>query len=168
MNTVIREYRESDFDACRSLWAELTQRHRDIYEDPAIGGDDPGHGLEGYMANAELRVTWVAEIDGKVVGMSGLIMHGEEAGIEPVVVSSQYRLQGIGAALVQRVIQEAKNKGVRFLSVRPVARNKEAISFFVRLGFNLLGHVDLFQDLSGEPERKWLSGIAFHGHTLRY
>lgn len=168
MSAIIREYRESDFDACRSLWAELTQRHRDIYEDPAIGGDDPGHGLEAYLANAERRGTWVAEVDGRVVGMSGLIAHGEEGEIEPVVVSACYRSQGIGSALVQRAVQEARSKAVRFLSVRPVARNKEAISFFTKLGFNLLGHVDLFQDLSTESKRKWLPGITLHGHDLRY
>jgi GNAT superfamily N-acetyltransferase len=168
MTTDIREYRQSDFDACRCLWVELTQRHRDIYEDPMIGGDDPGHGFEGYLANPERRGTWVAEIDGEVVGMSGLIVHGEEAEIEPVVVSARYRSRGIGAALVQHAVREAKNEGVRFLSVRPVARNKEAISFFVRLGFNLLGQVDLFQDLSAEAERKWLPGITLHGHKLQY
>ncbi|MBI4300887.1 MAG: hypothetical protein HY677_07095, partial [Chloroflexi bacterium] len=41
METTIREYRTADFEACRSLWGELTRHHREIYEDPTIGGDDP-------------------------------------------------------------------------------------------------------------------------------
>ncbi len=28
---VIRGYRSSDLDGCRALWAEMNQRHRDIY-----------------------------------------------------------------------------------------------------------------------------------------
>ena len=35
----LRDYQASDFGVCRSIWAELTQHHRDIYEDPTIGGD---------------------------------------------------------------------------------------------------------------------------------
>ncbi len=34
----IRLYEPADLADCRSLWAELTQRHRDIYADPTIGG----------------------------------------------------------------------------------------------------------------------------------
>ena len=100
--------------------------------------------------------------------MSGLIVHGEAGKIEPVVLSAECRLQGVGSALVQYVVQEAKKSGVRFLSVQPVARNKDAISFFVGLGFDLLGHLDLFQDLARSPNRAWLSGISIHGHELRY
>ena len=38
----VRGYAPADYAACRMLWAELTEHHRRIYEDPAIGGDDPG------------------------------------------------------------------------------------------------------------------------------
>ena len=30
----IRRYEQGDYDACRGLWAELTERHRGIYGDP--------------------------------------------------------------------------------------------------------------------------------------
>ena len=45
---VVRDYADSDYGACRSLWAELTEYHRSIYEDPSIGGDDPGAGFDDY------------------------------------------------------------------------------------------------------------------------
>ena len=41
---VVRDYADGDYDAGRSLWAELTEYHRSIYGDPSIGGDDPGAG----------------------------------------------------------------------------------------------------------------------------
>ena len=41
-NVGIREYASADYSACRMLWVELTEHHRRIYEDPSIGGDDPG------------------------------------------------------------------------------------------------------------------------------
>lgn len=168
MDTEIREFRKNDFDVCRALWAELTQRHRGIYEDPAIGGDDPGAGFEEYLANPARRCTWVAELNDEVVGMSGLIVHGDEAEVEPVVVSASHRSQGIGTALVRHAVKEAGEAGIRFLSVRPVARNVEAFRFFVNCGFDIVGHIDLFQDLKPTSGREWKRGIGMHDEQLRY
>ena len=95
-------------------------------------------------------------------------MEGEEADVEPVVVSSKYRNRGIGKALIDHVVREAKKYNVRFLSVKPVARNVEAISFFVDAGFHIIGHIDLFQDLSLNPKREWKTGITIHGNKLKY
>ncbi len=73
----IREYQDADYPACRALWAELTERHRRIYGDPTIGGEDAGAGMEDYLANPARQATWVAEVAGAVVGMAGLL--GQEA-----------------------------------------------------------------------------------------
>ena len=164
----IREYRDSDRPACRSLWAELTERHRLISGDPSIGGADPGSGFDEYLANPARQATWVAEADGDVVGMCGLMGCGEEAEVEPVVVSAAHRSRGVGRALVRRAVQHARSAGARFLSVRPVARNVEALSFFVDCGFDIVGHVDLFQDLSPSQGREWKPGVTIHGRQLRY
>jgi GNAT superfamily N-acetyltransferase len=164
----IRKYQSSDINSCRDLWTELTQRHRDIYADPTIGGDDPGKGFDLYISNEALLGPWVAEVDGHIVGLTGLLVEGEEADVEPVVVLSKYRNHGIGKTLVEHVIQEAKNNNVLFLSVKPVARNAEAISFFIDTGFHIIGHIDLFQDLSSSPKREWKTGITIHGNELKY
>jgi hypothetical protein len=52
---IIRDYVESDYGACRSLWAELTEYHRVIYGDPSIGGDDPGAGFDDIPARRGCR-----------------------------------------------------------------------------------------------------------------
>ena len=168
MKIAIREYQSSDIDSCRELWAELTQRHRDIYADQTIGGDDPGSGFDFYINHEKLRGPWIAEVDAHIVGFTGLLVEGEEADVEPVVVLSKHRNRGIGRMLVEHAIQKAKNYKVRFLSVKPVARNAEAISFFVDAGFHILGHIDLFQDLSVESKREWKTGITIHGNKLKY
>lgn len=168
MDVVVRAYRPRDLKACRALWAELTQRHRDIYGDPTIGGDDPGRGFDRHLGHPDFAGVWVAEVEGQVIGVVGLLVTGEEAEVEPVVVSAEYRSQGIGRLLCQRVVEAARTCGVRFLSVRPVARNVEAISFFIEQGFALLGRIELFQELASPVAREWKDGITVHGHALRY
>jgi len=138
MKPVIRDYQPRDYDVCRALWQELTERHREIYGDPSIGGDDLGQGFEAYLANSKRRASWVVEIQGQIVALAGLIVDDKEGEIEPVVVSSHYRSRGIGTMLVRHVVEQARYMRIGYVKVRPVARNKEAISFFVRLGFDLL------------------------------
>lgn len=168
MNITIRDYEIKDYDVCRSLWIELTQHHRDIYEDPSIGGDDPGHGFDEYLERPRLQGTWVAELGGQVVALGGLLCHSEEGEVEPVVVSQPYRDKGIGTRLVEHVVEQARVKGVRFLYIRPVARNERAISLYIRLGFSTVGAVDLLQDLSSSYDRKWKPGIKIFDNELRY
>ena len=165
---IIREYQDNDFESCRKLWEELTQRHRDIYFDPSIGGDDPGSAFERYLRRTDLAGIWVVERDTLVIGMSGLLLDEDEVEIEPIIIRSEFRSQGIGAQLLQRLIIEAKQQGADFLSIRPVARNIEAINCFHRAGFSLLGHIDMFMDLSDEKEPGWVDGVTIHGNTFRY
>ena len=168
MNLEIRDYRESDYEACRGLWVQLTEQHRKIYDDPTIGGNNPGRHFDEYLASAARQKTWVAEAESVTVGMAGLMINGEEGEVEPVVVAEGFRSRGVGSALIGHAISAAKGMGVRFLSVRPLARNVEALRFFIEKGFNLVGYVDLFQDLQPGHGRRWKPGISIHGNELRY
>ncbi len=98
MNT-IREYQQQDFESCRKLWEELTQRHQDIHFDPSIGGDDPGSAFERYLKRTDLAGVWVVEQDSFIIGMAGLLIDEEDAQIEPIVIHSDFRSQGIGTLL---------------------------------------------------------------------
>lgn len=168
MNVAIREYQDRDLEGCKHLWRELTQRHRDIYLDQSIGGDDPGIYFEQYLQKTELARLCVAERDLIVVGMAGLLIDKDGAEIEPIIIHSDFRSQGVGTLLIERLKTEAKERGVDYLSIRPVARNVEAIQCFHRAGFSLLGHIDMFIDLTEESDEGWKDGITIHGHAFRY
>jgi GNAT superfamily N-acetyltransferase len=171
MKIAVRDYSTSDYEACRSLWGELAQHHADIYEDPSIAGDDPGRGFDEYLARTDRCCAWIAESGGEVLGFAGLLdTVGDEgvAEIEPVVISTASRGAGIGTKLVQHAISEARTRGFRFLTIRPVLRNEEAFALYVRLGFDHVGSVELFQELSPESHRKWKSGIIIHDKKLSY
>jgi len=147
----IRRFEEGDASACRGLWAELSRWHRALYDDPSIGGDDPGSGFDAYQEQVRM---WVAERKGSVVGFIGLVIRGRQAEIEPVVVSFDARGQGIGRELVETAVEAARAEGVRQVKASPVARNALALRFFHRLGFDTLGHVDVLLDLE-RPKSYW-------------
>jgi ribosomal protein S18 acetylase RimI-like enzyme len=164
-DVMIRRYLPSDLESCRSLWVELTDWHRRIYEESTIGGPDPGEHFDKHLAKVGENNLWVALSDGNVVGLTGLMGEGDEAEVEPAIVSEAYRRRGIGKRLMETVITEAKNRGVKVLSVRPVARNVEAIRFFTDQGFVNVGHIELFIDLTN---REWREGLKLFGLEFKY
>jgi GNAT superfamily N-acetyltransferase len=164
----IRPYRPSDREACRGLWTELAGRHREIYGDPSIGGDDPGLYFDEHLARVGPERLWVAERGGEVVGLVGLMVDGREAEVEPIVVASAHRSEGVGQALVERMVEEGKALGIRYLCVKPVARNREAIAFYYECGFRTLGEIEMFMDLGTPRPGTWKPGPELFGHSFQY
>jgi len=167
-SVTIRPYTSSDLEPCRALWADLTQHHRDIYDDPSIGGEAPGLYFDRHLARVGADHIWVAECEGRLLGLVGLIVDNGEAEVEPIVVAPGYRGCGIGRSLLERMIAEAEKLEVRFLNVRPVARNAEAIAFFCTAGFRLLGRVELCMELHPSPHGAWKSGLELFNRSFEY
>ncbi len=167
-DTKIRAYRSTDIDECRSLWVTLTQRHRELYADPTIGGSDPGLFFDAYLARVGPMRIWVAEQSGKVIGFVGLIVAGDDAEVEPLVVRSGCRGKGVGLALLRRVTEQARRLNVRYLGIRPVARNREAIALFHRAGFRKLGQIEMFTALSESARRGFNRRVELFGQRFGY
>ena len=165
MTPTIRKYQPQDLPTCRTLWTELTQHHRDIYQSPTIGGPDPGKHFDQHLAKVGPDNLWVATHQGTVIALTGLMGTGPEAEVEPAIVSQPHRRKGIGKALMETVITEARNRSIKYLSVRPVARNKEALKFFTQQGFTNVGHIELFIDLTN---RQWIQGLKIFDLELKY
>jgi len=60
---------------------------------------------------------------------------------------------------------EASKLSIRYLNVRPVARNIDALHFFHHYGFDTIGHIQLFIDLK---KRLWKTGIELHHRQFNY
>jgi GNAT superfamily N-acetyltransferase len=165
MSLMIRHYREDDREHCRSLWRDLTEWHREIYQDPTIGGEHPEDYFDRHLSKVGPDRLWVALCGSKVVGLVGLIVEGNEAEIEPLIVSKPYRGKGIGKQLIETVISEARKMRVRSLCIKPVARNVRTIKFLCRQGFKNLGHIELFIDFS---DYAWKPGFEFLGCKFNF
>jgi GNAT superfamily N-acetyltransferase len=166
MSVTIRPFGIADNGACRELWRQLTQHHRDIYRSEPIGGDDSGLAFDQYRDDPNRVASWVAERDGEVVGFAGLLVKPDGAELEPVVVARSARRQGVARQLVAVVLAAAVELGHERVSVRPVGRNADAIACFAALGFTTLGHVELMCDLPPRAPGTWDAGQSLHGTPL--
>jgi GNAT superfamily N-acetyltransferase len=173
MSVSIRPYRPTDHSACRALWAEHVETQRDLYDDPGLGGSDPGAGFEAYLTRLDLSGMWVAEHpeDG-VVGLIGLILSGRAGHVDPVVVTQRHRGRGIGKALLGHVADQARRRSLRQLSVTPGSRNIVAIRALHAAGFTTLAAVRLTLDVTGgggdedETKRSESDVLDVHGLTF--
>ncbi|MHA1218808.1 MAG: GNAT family N-acetyltransferase [Candidatus Heimdallarchaeaceae archaeon] len=164
----IRNYKESDNALCQKMWIELTEYHQEIYDDPSIGGENLAQGFNDHLEQYGGESFWVAEEDEKIIGLIGLIVRGKAAEVEPIIIKSSHRKKGIGKKLLQFIINHASEKEIKYLSIRPVARNKNALKLFYEMGFNIIGHIELFMNLKEKESKKWKTGIEIHDIPFEY
>ena len=81
----------------------------------------------------------VAECEGEIVGYGVVAMGAGEAHILNICVARAWRGQGIGRALLGRMVDDARAGGneVTFLEVRP--SNLKAIALYESMGFQRIG-----------------------------
>jgi GNAT superfamily N-acetyltransferase len=153
VGVTIRAYRPSDHSAGRRLWGELTEHRARLYGDPSLAGDDPGAGFEEYLTQLNLSGMWVADHEEEgVCGFIGLRLDGREGEVEPVVVTAALRGRGIGRALLARVVDEARRRGLARLTVSPSVRDVSALHTLHAAGFGTVSTVTLVYAVRGGTE----------------
>lgn len=74
---------------------------------------------------------WVAEHQGRVVGVAGMERYGDSGLLRSVAVTQEWRGTGVGRTLVDRVLEEGRTAGVREVYLLTTT----AEHYFPRLGF---------------------------------
>jgi ribosomal protein S18 acetylase RimI-like enzyme len=161
----IRRYQPDDLEQCRSLWSDLTDWHRQLYADASIGGSDSGSAFDAHLAEVGPERILVAEVDGRVVGLAGMVVRGRKVELEPQSVRAGCRGAGVGRELAEAVVAAARAEGADQIVVRPTGRNAEAIRVFHTLGFDVVSRVELVYDLGGRE--RWREGEDFAGRRFR-
>ncbi|WP_189858747.1 GNAT family N-acetyltransferase [Streptomyces noursei] len=141
-HTVIRRYREADQDAVCDLWSRASRQAH-----PFIEGEGEGERArvlrEVYLVQAE---NWVAERDGSVIGLLGLLGGGEDGGVEigGLFVAPEAQGVGVGRELVEHA---AARYGALTLEV--FEENVRGRRFYTGLGFTERGR--RIDDRTGHP-----------------
>lgn len=134
----IRRAVEADFDAIWVILREVIERGDTFAYDPATTKD------EGRTIWIETPVaTYVAEVDGVVAGsyvlrrnQPGRGSHVANAGY---MVGSVHRGRGIGRAMCEHSLREARSMGFRTMQFNlVVSTNETAVRLWERCGFRVL------------------------------
>ena len=92
-----------------------------------------------HSGSSTLLVARSPDSGGPIVGVACLgvyrVLTGLRAVIEDVVVDESVRGKGIGEALVQRLLDLARGKGVRGVSLTSNTNRRAANRLYVRVGF---------------------------------
>ncbi|MFS8112805.1 GNAT family N-acetyltransferase [Rhizobium jaguaris] len=137
---LIREAREGDLAALIALFAaDALGGHGDTTDAAAYG--DYLRAFRTIRSSPD-QTLYVAERGGEVVGTFQTMITTSLTGrgsssmiIEAVQTRSDLRGQGIGAAMINFCIAEAKGRGVRLVQLTSNALRKDAHRFYERLGF---------------------------------
>ena len=84
---------------------------------------------------------FAAEIDGEQVGWIELGYHewNNRMRVWEFLVKEEFRRRGIGTLLMKHVVKVAKEKGARMLVLETQTCNAQAIDFYLKFGFKLIG-----------------------------
>lgn len=121
------------------------------------GQDYIDHGLrtwwseEAVLRGIETTRTFVAELDGRAIGMGNIDLRAERPVIWKLYVLPGHQGTGAGHALITRLLAEAPTSEVL---LEYTAGNERAAAFYVRHGF-----VELRRDppdAEGWPDQVWM------------
>lgn len=108
------------------------------------------------LVDASTLPGWLAERDGEVVG---LLTHLVRDGVAELVTINAFAGGGVGAALLDALVEECRATGVHRIHVTTTNDNTRALRFYQRAGFRLTA---LRVDAVAEA-RKIKPGIPSHG-----
>jgi len=106
---------------------------------------------------SEIRLenSFVAEEEGRVIGMASYIVHGpEKAETASLAVRPECRGRGIGARLQRARLEEMRQRGIR--TVRTETDRPETIRWYVeKFGYRKVGTKPKKHDFSLEDRDQW-------------
>lgn len=143
VNLVIRNIRPEDAQQIGKIQSSITKSGPQIdfeyiIEKRLKGSDD---------------VSFVAEIDGKVVGyMISYLVYGgfgleKTAWIATLGVDPKYMGQGIGRRLAKEILEAYRKKGIHYIFTSVRWDSADLLSFFKTLGFDRSDFVNLRKKL---------------------
>jgi ribosomal protein S18 acetylase RimI-like enzyme len=109
---------------------ELWQRSEGV----GLSASDERDRIEGYMARNP-GLSQVAESDGKIVGAVLCGHDGRRGFIYHLAVDSEWRGQGLGRQLAERVLTLLKEQGIQKAYVMVFRQNGAARGFWERTGW---------------------------------
>ncbi len=133
MKKVTMLFRESEADA------EELERYLREYDEEFIPVLASRVQISEYAKkiSQNASVCWI-EWENRKIGMCAIYMnHGSRAFITSINVAKEFCGQGLGSALIGRIIEEAKDRGMTEIVLSVNRANKSAVSFYEKNTFSV-------------------------------
>ena len=131
-----------------SRYRRAVVRSADSSDHRAVVGllEDAGLPVAGVLP--ALPEFYVAELEGRVVGAVGLEVYGRDALLRSAVVEKVARNSGLGVALVERILDHARARGLRDVYLLTTTADR----YFPRFGFERIIREDVPDDVKVSVE----------------
>lgn len=145
---VIRPTQATDAANYRAMRLEALERHPvafgSDYESSAARPMEYWHDLMRRGAGGASGITYVAEADHQLVGMTVLALEDyvklrHSANIYSVYTQAAWRRTGVADALINACLDWARDQRVRVVKLGVAATNTAAIRLYLRCGFSVYG-----------------------------
>lgn len=141
---MIRKATINDKDILNKLVTEFVKYEADNFDENNRNDFILTSYVDRRIDNEDFMV-YVAEEDNKIVGFTiaeylkgNIIKKTVEVKIVILFVDKDYRCKGIGTSLVNKIVNDCKKNGVKYLRIDNFIKNEEANDLYEKLGFNIL------------------------------
>lgn len=144
MKPIYRQAVESDLESIRQIFNYYILNSNDIYD---IHTRDANYMKSWWLQKEEQKFpVIIALVEDKIAGFATYGTFRRWGAFDctvehSVYVINEYHSMGIGLSLMNRIIEEAKNKGFHSMIGGIDSANNESIHFHEKLGFSTVGKI---------------------------
>ncbi len=163
----IREYTVEDFESLTNLVAEFFTFHRRLNERGPLPPEEAATMIPQDMLQESSHILIAEEKqEKKVVGFCRIELHEGAYFLRELGVTENWRIRGVGTALLRAAEDYIKNAGKSNLYLSVVPRNIDAVRFFVRRGYDIINTLELRAETPKEKIQR--KPLHFLGLQFRY
>jgi ribosomal protein S18 acetylase RimI-like enzyme len=163
----IREYAVEDFVGLTNLVAEFFTFHRQLNGRGPLPPDEAATMIPQDMLQESSQILVAEEKqEKKVIGFCRIELHEGAYFLRELGVTENWRIRGVGTALLRAAEDYIKKVGESNLYLSVVPRNIDAVRFFVRRGYDIINTMELRTQASEEKVQR--KPLHFLGLQFRY
>ncbi len=158
MNLVLRRGTTADANACGAICFDAFKSICTAHGfPPDFPSPDVASGLLGTLLGHPRFYSVVAERDGRIVGSNFLDQRSRVMGVGPITVAPGAQNGGVGARLMQDVLDRAAAQGAAGVRLLQAGFHNRSLCLYSKLGFRTRETVSILQ---GPPIGRALPGYA--------
>lgn len=144
---ILRTLRWEDLDDCLELINSLVAEGANIVKNEKVTRQEEIGWLAGALSRMERgEIVYIAaQVDGKIIGNSEvsrrLAGYDKHVGNIGIAIKKGFRDIGIGTEMMNALIKQGKEMGLKILTLTAFANNKRAIHVYEKLGFQKTGQI---------------------------